>query len=52
MFQKLKNFRQIATRYERLARSYRVILHLLGTVIWLAYLLVHMKKIPCVQKMP
>jgi transposase len=34
-FQKLKNFRRIATRYERLARNYHAMLSLVSTVIWL-----------------
>ncbi|MFZ2311436.1 MAG: transposase, partial [Methylobacter sp.] len=32
-FQKLKNFRRIATRYERLARNYQAMLSLVSTVI-------------------
>ncbi|MFV1944083.1 transposase, partial [Pseudomonas luteola] len=35
-FQKLKQFRRIATRYERLARNYQSMLCLVSTVIWLA----------------
>ena len=35
-FQKLKNYRRIATRYERLARNYFSMLTLVSTVIWLA----------------
>ena len=34
-FQKIKNFRRIATRYERLARNYLAMLHLAATIIWL-----------------
>lgn len=34
-FQKIKNFRRIATRYERLARNYLSMLQLAATVIWL-----------------
>lgn len=34
-FQKLKQFRRIATRYERLARNYQAMLSLVSTVIWL-----------------
>lgn len=34
-FQKIKNFRRIATRYERLARNYLAMLQLAATVIWL-----------------
>ena len=36
LFQKLKNYRRIATRYERLARNYNAMLALVATVIWLA----------------
>ena len=36
LFQKLKNYRRIATRYERLARNYNAMLVLVATVIWLA----------------
>ncbi|MDD2365517.1 MAG: IS5/IS1182 family transposase, partial [Desulfuromonadaceae bacterium] len=35
-FQKLKNYRRIATRYERLAKNYNAMLVLVSTVIWLA----------------
>ena len=35
-FQKLKHYRRIATRYERLARNYLSMLVLVSTVIWLA----------------
>lgn len=35
-FQKLKAFRRIATRYERLARNYQSILSLAASIIWLA----------------
>ena len=34
-FQKIKNFRRVATRYERLARNYLSMLQLAATVIWL-----------------
>jgi transposase len=34
-FQKLKHFRRLATRYERLARNYQAMLSLVSTVIWL-----------------
>ena len=34
-FQKIKNFRRIATRYERLARNYLAMLQLVATVIWM-----------------
>ena len=34
-FQKIKNFRRIATRYERLARNYLAMLQLAATIIWL-----------------
>ena len=36
LFQKLKQFRRIATRYERLARNYLAMLYLAGSLIWLA----------------
>ena len=35
-FQKLKNYRRIATRYERLAINYISMLALVSTIIWLA----------------
>ncbi len=35
-FQKLKQFRRIATRYERLAKNYQSMLSLVSAVIWLA----------------
>ena len=35
LFQKLKHYRSIATRYERLARNDRAMLSLVATVIWL-----------------
>jgi transposase len=35
-FQKLKNYRRIATRYERLAKNYISMLLLVSTIIWLA----------------
>lgn len=35
-FLKLKQFRRIATRYERLARNYQAMLNLVSAVIWLA----------------
>lgn len=35
-FQKLKQFRRVATRYERLARNYQSMLSLVSAVIWLA----------------
>jgi transposase len=35
-FLKLKHFRRIATRYERLARNYLSMLSLVSAVIWLA----------------
>ena len=34
-FQKLKHWRRIATRYERLARNYAAMLNLVAAVIWL-----------------
>jgi len=36
LFQKLKHYRRIATRYEKLARNYMAMLSLVATVIWLA----------------
>ena len=36
LFQKLKHFRRIATRYERLKRNYQSLLFLVNSVIWLA----------------
>ena len=35
LFQNLKHYRRIATRYERLARNYMAMLSLVATVIWL-----------------
>ena len=35
LFQKLKQFRRIATRYERLGRNYMAMLHLVSSLIWL-----------------
>jgi transposase len=35
-FQKLKHYRRVATRYERLAINYCAMLALVSTVIWLA----------------
>lgn len=35
LFQKLKHYRRIATRYERLARNYMAMLLLVASVIWL-----------------
>lgn len=35
-FQKFKHYRRIATRYERVAKHYTAMLHLVSTVIWLA----------------
>lgn len=35
-FQKLKHYRRIATRYEKLARNYMSMLTLVSTIIWLA----------------
>ena len=35
LFQKLKNFRRIATRYERLKRNYQAMLFLVSSMIWL-----------------
>ena len=36
LLQKLKNYRRVATRYERLARNYLSMIHLIAAVIWLA----------------
>ncbi len=36
LFQKLKHFRRIAIRYERLKRNYQAMLFLVSSVIWLA----------------
>jgi len=36
LFQKLKQFRRIATRYERLKRNYEAMLYLVASIIWLA----------------
>lgn len=36
LFQKLKNFRRVATRYERLARNYMGMLQIAAITIWLA----------------
>ena len=35
LFQKLKGFRRIATRYERLKRNYQAMLDLVASIIWL-----------------
>ena len=35
-FQKVKHFRRIATRYERLAINYASMLYLVSTIVWLA----------------
>ncbi|SNY43831.1 Transposase and inactivated derivatives, partial [Pseudomonas sp. LAMO17WK12:I10] len=35
-FLKLKQFRRVATRYERRARNYQAMLSLVSAVIWLA----------------
>ncbi|PHS27321.1 MAG: hypothetical protein COA84_04845 [Robiginitomaculum sp.] len=34
-FQKIKNFRRMATRYERLSRNDMAMLQLVATVIWI-----------------
>lgn len=34
-FQKIKQFRRVATRYERLARNYQSLLCLVSAIIWL-----------------
>lgn len=36
LFQKLKHFRRIATRYEKLKRNYQAMLYLGASMIWLA----------------
>lgn len=35
LFQKLKQYRRIATRYEKLKRNYLAMLYLVASVIWL-----------------
>lgn len=35
LFQKLKSFRRVATRYERLARNYMGMLQIAAVIIWL-----------------
>jgi transposase len=35
-FARIKHFRRIATRYEKLARSYMAFLHLVSTFVWLS----------------
>jgi transposase len=35
LFQKLKEYRRVATRYERLALNYMTMLNLVSTMIWL-----------------
>jgi len=34
-FNKIKHFRRIATRYDKLASSYLAMLHIVGSLIWL-----------------
>ena len=36
LFQKIKHYRRIATRYERLERNYRAMLSLVASIIWFA----------------
>ena len=36
LFQKLKHYRCLATRYERLARNYQAMFNLVASIIWLA----------------
>ncbi|WP_160174126.1 transposase, partial [Endozoicomonas montiporae] len=36
LFQKLKHFRRIAARYERLGRNYLGMLQLTASLVWLA----------------
>ncbi len=35
LFQKLKHYRRVATRYERLARNYQAMLWLVASIIWI-----------------
>lgn len=35
LFQRLKNYRRIATRYERLGRNYMAMLSLVASLVWL-----------------
>lgn len=35
LFNKIKQFRRVATRYEKLADSYLAMLHIAGTLLWL-----------------
>ena len=37
-FEKIKQFRRVAMRYERLARNYQLLLYFVSAVIWLAQL--------------
>lgn len=34
-FSKLKQFRRVATRYEKTARNYLAVLHLAATILWM-----------------
>ena len=36
LFQKLKKYRRVATRYERLTKNYLSMIHLVAAVIWRA----------------
>jgi transposase len=36
LFQKLKHYRRVATRYERLGRNYMAMLFLASSIVWLA----------------
>jgi len=36
LYQKMKNFGRVATRYERLARNYQAMLSLVSSLIWLS----------------
>ena len=36
LFQKLKNYCRVATRYERLVTNYLSMIHLIAAIIWLA----------------
>ena len=35
LFQKLKHYRRIATRYEKRKRNYQAMLHLVCAIIWM-----------------
>ena len=44
-FNKIKQFRRIATRYEKLDRNFMSMLNLVCTIIWLAWMLTGPSKI-------